>query len=154
MTDSAPRITSLTNLLSGLAFGVAALALVSLVFQHHLFASSAPLMVVQAGAVLLMVWARVTFGRRSFHATASTTKGGLVRSGPYRFVRHPIYAAILYFVWADQIRSPTLASIGAAVALTVALGIRIVLEERSLEAAYPEYEAYSKEVKRVVPFIV
>jgi len=69
-------------------------------------------------------------------------------------VRHPIYAAILYFAWAGQIRSPTLASIGAAAALTVALGIRIVLEERSLKATYPEYEAYSKEVRRVLPFIV
>jgi len=146
--------TTLTNLLSGLAFGVVGLALIILLFQHHLFASNVALMVVQAGAVLLMVWARVTLGLRSFHATASTTKGGLVRSGPYRFVRHPIYAAILYFAWAGQIRSPTLASIGAAAALTVALGIRIVLEERSLKATYPEYEAYSKEVRRVLPFIV
>ena len=113
-----------------------------------------PLAVVQVGAVFLMIWARVTFGRRSFHATASATEGGLVRSGPYRFVRHPIYASLLYFAWAGQIPSATPASIGASVVLTVALGVRMVLEERSLRATYPEYEAYSREVKRVLPFIV
>lgn len=142
------------DLLSGIAFGVAVVALVALVLQHHLFASNVLLMVVQAGAVFLMLWARFTFGRRSFHATASTTGGCLVRSGPFRFVRHPIYASILYFAWAGQIQSPRIASIGAAAVLTLALAVRIVLEERSLKATYPEYEAYAKEVKRIVPFIV
>jgi len=139
---------------SALAFGVAVLALVYLIVQHHLFASNALLVAVQAGAVLLMVWARVTFGRRSFHATAGATDGGLVRSGPFRFVRHPIYASILYFAWAGQIQSPTIGSIGAAAVLSVALGVRMLLEERSLAATYSEYEAYSREVKRVLPFIV
>jgi len=139
---------------SGLAFVIAALALVSLVIQHHLFASNVLLMAVQAGAVFLMVWARITFGRRSFHATASATEGGLVQSGPFRFVRHPIYASILYFVWAGQIQSPTAAALEAAAVLTVALGVRMFLEERSLLATYPQYEAYSRAVKRVLPFIV
>ena len=143
-----------TDLLSGVAYGVAVLAVASLFYQHHLFASKAPLMVVQAGAVVLMIWSRVTFGRRSFHATASSTEGGLVRSGPFRYLRHPIYASILYFSWAGQIESQTIASIGAGAVLTLALVVRMLLEERSLMAAYPEYEAYSKEVKRVLPFIM
>jgi len=45
-----------------------------------------------------MLWARLTFGGRSFHAGANPTAGGVVTTGPYRFVRHPIYAAILYFL--------------------------------------------------------
>ena len=54
---------------------------------------------VQVAAVLLMVWARMTFGRRSFHAAANPTAGGLVTWGPYRYWRHPIYSAILLFLW-------------------------------------------------------
>ena len=50
-------------------------------------------------AFLLILWARVTFGRRSFHVVANPTEGGLVTSGPYRYIRHPIYAAICLFTW-------------------------------------------------------
>ena len=50
-----------------------------------------------------MVAARITFGRRSFHAAANPTEGGLVTTGPYAYIRHPIYAAILYFVWAGAL---------------------------------------------------
>ena len=53
---------------------------------------------IQGAAVALMVWARVTFGGRSFHFAANPTAGGLVTWGPYRFVRHPIYASILLFI--------------------------------------------------------
>jgi protein-S-isoprenylcysteine O-methyltransferase Ste14 len=42
--------------------------------------------------------ARVTFGRRSFHAAANPTAGGLVTTGPYRLIRHPIYTAACLFV--------------------------------------------------------
>lgn len=40
-----------------------------------------------------MAWARLTFGRRSFHASAVPTAGGVETRGPYRFIRHPIYTA-------------------------------------------------------------
>ena len=30
-------------------------------------------------------------------------RGGLVTTGPYRYVRHPIYAAATYFAWAGAL---------------------------------------------------
>ena len=41
----------------------------------------------------LMIWARLTFGLRSFRFAANPTQGGLVTKGPYRYIRNPIYAA-------------------------------------------------------------
>ena len=38
----------------------------------------------QAIAAVLFVWARATFGLRSFHPAANPTEGGLVTTGPYR----------------------------------------------------------------------
>ena len=57
--------------------------LVALIATHSLL-SSAPLVIAAQGAALaLMVWARITFGLRSFHATADPTEGGLVTTlGP------------------------------------------------------------------------
>lgn len=142
------------NLLSTLGFLLAVAGLVFLILTHHLFATHPLLIAVQAGAVVLMLWARVTFGRRSFHATASTTEGGLVTSGPYRFWRHPIYASIVYFVWAGQVQSPTLPSLGGASLVTLGLVARMLLEESFLRAAYPEYVEYCKRAKRLIPFVV
>ena len=74
--------------------------LLGLLATRNLFSSSALVISLQVVAVLLLVWARVTFGRRSFHVVADPTEGGLVTGGPYRYLRHPIYAAICLFVLA------------------------------------------------------
>src|SRR5664279_6232029 len=70
-----------------------------LVQRHEIAARTGAGLALQGIAVLLMIWARLTFGMRSFHATANPTEGGLVTNGPYRYWRHPIYAAVLLFVW-------------------------------------------------------
>jgi len=108
---------------------------------------------VQVAAVVLMIWARRTFGLRSFHASADPSAGGLVTSGPYRHWRHPIYASILYFVWAGQVQSPTALSLAVAGGISLALRVRMLLEERFLRAAYPEYREYCRRAKRFLPFV-
>jgi len=140
--------------LSLLAFVLAVAGLVALVVLRHLFATHPALLAVQGLAVLLMIWARVTFGLRSFHAAANTSEGGLVTHGPYRVWRHPIYASILYFVWAGQVESPTVPALLAAAVVTAGLVVRMLLEESFLRQTYPEYEESMRHAKRVIPFVV
>src|SRR5262249_49194862 len=83
-------VTRMLETLSKLGFLVMIAGLVGLVATHALFSPNPVVIGVQVAAALLMLWARVTFGRRSFHATASATAGGLVTTGPYRYIRHPI----------------------------------------------------------------
>jgi protein-S-isoprenylcysteine O-methyltransferase Ste14 len=144
----------LRKILSFCGFLAAAAAVVGLFAIHHLLARNPKLLAVQTCAVLLMLWARATFGLRSFHATANTTKGDLVTTGPYRFWRHPIYASIIYFVWAGQVEVPTTLSIVLALSVTIGLVARMVLEEQFLITAYPEYSEYMRHAKRLIPFIL
>jgi protein-S-isoprenylcysteine O-methyltransferase Ste14 len=95
-----------------LGFGLMIVGIVGLAGQHELFGHTAPAIVVQILAVGLMVAARLTFGSRSFHAAASPTEGRLVTSGPYALLRHPIYSAVLYFVWAAALDYRSPATIG------------------------------------------
>ncbi len=142
------------NYLSLIAFLIAVAAMVLLMFRHHLIATSPVFIGIQIAAIFLMIWARVTFGLRSFHATASTSKGELVTTGPYRYLRHPIYASVIYFIWAGQVQSPTIISLSLAVLATAALFIRMILEEDFLKTKYPGYLEYMKHAKRIIPFLV
>ena len=72
-------------------------ALLGLLATRTLFSSSPLVISVQLLALVLFLWARVTFGWRSYHVVADPTEGGLVTGGPYRYIRHPIYAAFCLF---------------------------------------------------------
>ncbi len=117
---------------------------------HSIFGAGPVTITIQAVAVLLMVWARLTFGIRSFHATANPTAGGLVRSGPYKYIRHPIYAAVLYFVWAGIGAHLSLASAAAGLLATTVTAVRIAAEEKLLVLTYPEYREYARTTPRVI----
>jgi protein-S-isoprenylcysteine O-methyltransferase Ste14 len=137
-----------------IAFVFLILALAGLIIRKSLFAGAWIAIIVQIGAVCLMIWGRLTFGSRSFHAAANPTEGGLVTKGPYRFIRHPIYAAVIYFIWAGVLSHISLINICLAIVITAAFAIRIRSEERLLVGMYPEYAAYSARTKRIVPFII
>ena len=130
------------------------IAAIGILLRHALLAVGPVAIAIQIVAVLLMIWARLTFGLRSFHASANPTEGGLVTTGPYRFLRHPIYAAILYFFWAAIASHWGVVNVLLGVAATVGAAIRIFAEERLVVARYPEYAAYAARTKRIIPFLV
>jgi protein-S-isoprenylcysteine O-methyltransferase Ste14 len=136
------------------AFALMVLGLIWLMLRSEILARSWVAIAVQALAVLLMIAARLTFGRRSFHAAANPTAGGLVTTGPYRFWRHPIYAAVLYFTWAAALDYHAAPAIGAAMLVTIGAVVRMYAEESLLVTAYPDYAAYSARTARVIPFVL
>ncbi|SPE50472.1 putative Isoprenylcysteine carboxyl methyltransferase [Verrucomicrobia bacterium] len=139
------------NPLSVIGYLVMVGGMLGLIFTHNLFSAALPVLVAQVAAVGLMVWARITFGRRSFHFGASPTQGELVTAGPYRFIRHPIYSAVCLFVTAGvgahlSWKSGLLGALVWAGAL-----IRIVCEERMLREHYPAYQQYAGTTARMIP---
>jgi len=139
--------------LSVLALLVMIASLVGLVFAHALFSWSPIAIGLQVCAALLMLWARLTFGTRSFHGAATPTEGGLVTTGPYYYIRHPIYAAIALFMWAGVAANW---SLGAAAMAALASGgalVRMLCEEQLLVQRYPEYASYAKTTKRMIPYL-
>lgn len=122
--------------------------------RDELLSRGAPGLAVQVAAFLLMIAARLTFGRRSFHAAATPTAGGLVTTGPYAWLRHPIYAAILYFTWAAAVAWHRPVTVAAALLVTAGAAIRMYAEESLLGKVYPDYAAYRARTARVIPFVL
>jgi protein-S-isoprenylcysteine O-methyltransferase Ste14 len=145
--------TTISKLGSLAAFGLAVVGLLILIYKKNILSDNPIGIIVQVCAAGLMFWARFTFGVRSFHAVANTTKGRLVTNGPYRFLRHPIYASIIYFVWAGVLSYLNITAIAAALFVSVGLITRMLIEEKFLMATYEEYKAYSKSTFRVIPFL-
>jgi protein-S-isoprenylcysteine O-methyltransferase Ste14 len=139
--------------LSMLAFVLMVAGIFGLNYTGALFSGSPTVIGIQLLAVLLMIWARVTFGRRSFHAAAAPTAGGLVKTGPYRFLRHPIYTAAFLFVWPAALNRGSSMAIGFALLVSVGAIIRMLCEEHLLVRQYPEYVEYAGTTKRMIPYV-
>ncbi len=127
--------------------------LVTLWIRRELISGAPTVIALQIAAAALMLWARVTFGMRSFHAAADPTEGGLVRSGPYRYVRHPIYTSVCLFTWAGVAAHASPVSIALGMVTTAGAVMRMLVEERLLIGRYPEYVAYARDTKRMIPFV-
>jgi protein-S-isoprenylcysteine O-methyltransferase Ste14 len=136
-----------------IGFGVAVLGLLYLINKNYILSKNPIVIFIQLCSIAFMIWARITFGRRSFHATANTTKGELVTNGPYRWLRHPIYASVIYFSWASVISYPFIDTIAAAILISGGMFVRMILEEKSLKLTYDNYVEYSKHAKRIIPFL-
>jgi protein-S-isoprenylcysteine O-methyltransferase Ste14 len=141
------------KVLSLLGFALMVVGMIGLWRVGALFGNNPLLIALQVAAAGLMIWARITFGLRSFHAAANPTAGGLVTHGPYRFIRHPIYTAICFFVAAGVLGHLSVISVLFA-SLVGAGGIaRMLSEERLLIRRYPEYAKYSAHTKRMIPWV-
>jgi protein-S-isoprenylcysteine O-methyltransferase Ste14 len=144
------RMTGVASLV-GLVMMVA--GLVGLILRQQVLSPAPVVIVLQVGAVALMVWSRLTFGRRSFHATASPTEGGLVTTGPYKWLRHPIYTAVCLFCWACFIGHSSSFALGMAVLVTAGGLVRMLAEESLVLRRYPDYADYARRTKRMVPYV-
>ena len=120
-----------------------------------------PVVAAWCGLVLLVAaralrqWSFWTLGRYFTFTVQTSADQTVITTGPYRFVRHPAYSALLLAAAAGGLYVGNWLSLVALVAAVAAgLAYRITVEERALSqdvgAAYREYAATHK---RLVPFV-
>lgn len=79
--------------------------------------------------------------------------GVLVTSGPYRWIRHPMYASLLLGSGALAWMSDPVMGWLTWFALALVLLLKSTLEEHWLHEQYPDYGAYRCTSKRLVPWL-
>jgi protein-S-isoprenylcysteine O-methyltransferase len=104
-----------------------------------------------AGAALL-VWASILLGRFLVHEAAVREDHTLIESGPYRFVRHPVYAGYLALLLGSGV-----ASLNVCLWLLWPISLLGILtqaasEEKLLEERFgQDYKRYVRRTGRLVP---
>jgi protein-S-isoprenylcysteine O-methyltransferase Ste14 len=112
-------------------------------------------MVLVLAGVALAIWSRRVLGSNWSGVVRIFEGQRLVRSGPYAFVRNPIYSGIVLAVVGSSLVRGTAGSLVGVVLVVAALWQKGRMEERFLVAEFgEEYAAYEREVKFLIPFVV
>jgi protein-S-isoprenylcysteine O-methyltransferase Ste14 len=107
---------------------------------------------VQGLGLFLAIWSRRVLGRNWSGEISIKVEHELIRSGPYKGLRHPIYTGLLtMYVGTAVVAGEWLSIIGLAVAV-YAYWRKIRLEEANLEAAFgADYAVYRRETWALLP---
>ena len=105
--------------------------------------------------LLVTIWARWTLAGNWSSDVTFKQDHELVRQGPYRFVRHPIYTGLLIMGLGVAVESTQLRCWLGVIVVGVGFWIKLSQEERLLLRHFPDqYPRYRKEVKALVPGII
>ena len=109
--------------------------------------------IITASGLLFTVWARVHLGRNWSGTVTIKQDHELIATGPYAFVRHPIYTGLLLAFIGSAMARGEWRGVLAVLVAWAALWRKLRLEELwMVERFGQQYEAYRRRVPALVPF--
>jgi protein-S-isoprenylcysteine O-methyltransferase Ste14 len=113
---------------------------------------SLPALVLLGCAAALGLWTLAHNRPGNFNIRPEPKASGqLVTGGPYRYMRNPMYSALLLFAAAEVVAYGDLWKIACWLALALVLLAKALLEEHGLRALHAGYGEYAKRVRRFIP---
>ena len=102
---------------------------------------------------VLLQWAQVTLGRSWSDTPRMMQEQSLVTSGPYRYIRHPIYTAFLLILGSTLFISANWLIGGCLIGMTSLEIISRIQYEEALMSEYfgEQYRLYMKKTGRLLP---
>lgn len=107
-----------------------------------------------AASLALAAWTLAHNRIGNFNIRPVPKAGGqLVTSGPYHWIRHPMYTSVMLGATALAWAAPSWAWLAWA-ALWVVFWTKSTLEERQMTERHPHYAAYRQRSRRFLPWLL
>jgi protein-S-isoprenylcysteine O-methyltransferase Ste14 len=100
------------------------------------------------------VWARRHLGRNWSGTITLKQDHTLIRSGPYRIVRHPIYSGLLLALVGTAAAIGEIRGVLAVACALVGVLRKIHVEEQRMSETFAEYRQYQKETAALIPLLL
>ena len=95
----------------------------------------------------------ISFGQYMTPNPVPRDKASLKTTGFYSIVRHPMYFTVLVLMLGVVLYFQAFFSLVWLPILFIFFMVKASMEEKFLKQKYPEYQAYSMHVKRIIPYI-
>jgi protein-S-isoprenylcysteine O-methyltransferase Ste14 len=100
-------------------------------------------------------WARLHLGKYWSSMVMIKTGHHLIRTGPYRIVRNPMYAGMLVALIGAAIAIGELLALLFVGIIVIGIWLKITAEEKILQEKFgEEYTRFRREVKALIPYIL
>ena len=141
---------TISNILVTIQFG----AIAAMALTGRWIATTWYLVAVEAAGILLGLYAIYIMRLGNFNVRPIVKENGvLITHGPYRFIRHPMYTAILLVLYPLLIEHFTYLRLSIMIVLTINLVIKQIFEEGLLKAHFNGYPDYMKVTNRMIPCV-
>lgn len=136
-------------------------SILSLIFLNAQVWFSAPLSWQQllswfllALSLFLAGWGFILIKTRGAPAGDFEDTTRLITSGPYRFIRHPLYSSLIAFALGAFLKHPSWTGLFLVITTVVGVILTARIEERhNLERFGEAYQKYMKRTKRFIPYL-
>jgi protein-S-isoprenylcysteine O-methyltransferase Ste14 len=127
-------------------------------FNQTVFTVTLPIALAGLGIAIcgvgVTIWARLTLGENWSNFPTIKQDHALIVSGPYRVVRHPIYAGLLFTLLGSALQHGLVRSFLAVLTCAVGLYLKVSVEEEFMVQRFGEaYLRYRRNVSTLVPFL-
>ena len=105
--------------------------------------------------LFVCIWSRHTLAGNWSSSVTFKENHELIKIGPYRFVRHPIYTGLLLMCLGTVVEFGKVRFWLAFPCWLISFWIKLKQEEKLMLEHFPDaYPAYKKQVKSLVPFLI
>ncbi len=124
------------------------------VFSGSFLLIDSPLIIIQFIGFIIFGWSMITMNPSQWTIFPEPKKlGNLIISGPYKWIRHPMYSGLLLISFSIILHRQTIIDFAVLAAFVVNLIFKLAYEEVLLSERFSEYKQYKKSTSRIFPWI-
>ena len=127
--------------------------IIILLVTGKIFPSNSVILIFELIFLLFGFWAIIEFKFR-FNIFPDLKENSVLKiSGPYKFVRHPMYTSVIGYTLLLVFNDFSNTRIIFWIILLIVIFLKLTYEERLLNKRFPDYSDYASKTKRLIPFI-